>query len=274
MIGRSYYILTGRAPWNLWGIQSYLFPVLKGYYWFVNAYVLIYILTPYIKKFILSLSQKEFQRLLLIQIFIWSIYPTFILGAEGINDTEIMPYYSRYIWLMVVYLIGAYIKLYGIKIIRSLKSAVIFEGIVALVLLGYILISEYHPGALGGRPATYFWPPNTFLQLLFSVGLFMIFRFLKIGYHKFVNYTASCTLGIYMLHDGSLSEFLWGDIFKNSTHQTENTLILHIAAAVVILIAAGVILESLIKIIEKPVIWMFNVLENKIASVTSKSTQS
>jgi hypothetical protein len=226
------------------------------------------------KKFIFSISQKEFRGLLLIQIFFWSIYPTFILGAEGSGDTESMTYYSRYIWLMVVYLIGAYIKLYGIKIIRSLKSAVIFEGIVALVLLGYILISEYSPGTLGGRPATYFWPPNSFLQLLLSVGLFMIFRYLKIRYHRIVNYIASCTLGIYMLHDGELATVWWNQIFKNSTHQMENTLILHIAAAVVIIIAVGVTVESLIKVIEKPVIWMFTVLENRIASITSKNVQS
>ena len=75
------------------------FAVIFNRYWFITAYILIYILSPYLNKFIKSLTKNEHKKLLIIILTIWSIIPTFF-GIFN-NNTESLLYYNRFIWLKV-----------------------------------------------------------------------------------------------------------------------------------------------------------------------------
>lgn len=57
-----------------------LFPLTFGKYWFVSAYVLIYIFSPYIKVWALSLSKKDFIKMICLFIGIWSIWGTIMVS--------------------------------------------------------------------------------------------------------------------------------------------------------------------------------------------------
>jgi surface polysaccharide O-acyltransferase-like enzyme len=249
---RGVLVITGNAEMTSWGMTSLLFPILRNYYWFITVYVYIYILIPYIQRLINALSKKELRNLILIQLLIWSMYPTIVLGVFGVNNTENMPYYSRYIWLIIMYLIGAYIKQYGIVFLGNLKKSIMFECAVTAAIMVFIVTTEYGRNPLSMN-ATYFWPPNSLLMVMFSVGLFMIFSQIQVGYHKCVNYVSSCTLGIYMLHDGELASFWWNTIFQNASHQNQSNLIFHILLAVVLVMLLGILCESFRKMIEIPI---------------------
>ncbi len=191
------------------------FPVIFNKYWFITAYILIYILSPYLNKFIKSLTKDELKKLLLILFFIWSVIPTFFGFFE--NTTESLLYYNRFLWLIFMYFLGSYIKLYSLKIFKNKKIS-IFTAIfsLAFMVLGIIVIFKFGNlfKKIGTKETAYFWQPNTIPMLILSVSLFELFLKLKIPNLKLINVAASTTLGVYMLHDGPLASTLWQNIFK------------------------------------------------------------
>ena len=81
------------------------FPNIYGLYWFVVCYMLLYIMSPYLNRLIKGMTKQENEKFLLICLALWCVIPTFF--GMKINETESLLYYNRFIWLMVVYAIGA-----------------------------------------------------------------------------------------------------------------------------------------------------------------------
>ena len=66
-------ILIGVRQFNTSECIKAFFPILTKEYWFVNCYLLLYILSPFLNKFIKSLEKKEFQRLLVILLVVFCL---------------------------------------------------------------------------------------------------------------------------------------------------------------------------------------------------------
>ena len=164
-----------------------------------------------------KMKQSEYKKLLLTVVLFWSIIPT----CFGIfyNSTESLLYYNRFIWLVVVYLIGGYIRLYSMQLF-SKHSILLALLSFASMLLGMLFIHKYRYGfsSLGTTQIAYFWPPNTLPMLILSISVFYIFLNIKMKHIKIINIFASTTLGIYMLHDGILLRYIWDVIFKTKEH--------------------------------------------------------
>lgn len=90
-----------------------------------------------------------------------------------------MRYYNRYIWLIIVYIIGAYIRKYEIPFLNGLKNSIIWFLITFIILIFYIIGTEYHI-FLWEKSEIFFWSPNSILQISIGICLFMIFRYLSL----------------------------------------------------------------------------------------------
>lgn len=233
-------------------MKNILFPVIYGNYWFISAYIIVYLLSPYINKCILNSSKKEHQKLLTIMIVIWSIIPTFF-GIRD-NSTETLLFYTRLIWLIIMYVIGAYIKIYDLKIINSKKKSVITTTIIfGIIIASILIIYKYREffSTIGTTEYAYLWTPNNIFMLLLSVSIFQFFAKLKIRSIRIINTLASTTLGIYMFHDGFLSTFLWQYLFKTKEKLESAYSILYIMGTAFLIFVFGAILDLMRKIIEK-----------------------
>ncbi len=269
---RAVLVLLGQAEWTSWTLKDYLFPILRPQYWFVSVYVLIYLLGPYLQKLVQAMNQQEFARLLLIQLGVWSVYPTVVQGLLYQNgNTEGMTYYSRFVWLIVMTLLGAYIRLYGLPFLANLKRSILCTlasfGAIVLFVLGVELGILTFPG-IG---PVYFWPPNAVLLVLLSVGLFGVFVHLPVPAVGWVNYTASCTLGIYMLHDGSLQAFWWRQVFRNATHQDSRFFLIHIGIATGLILLLGTGIDSGRKVLEEGISRLWDKLTAGKGKIPSSS---
>ena len=205
------------------------FPVTEYKYWFITAYILIYLFSPYINKLLLSLSKKELQNLLTICLILFCIIPTFYGGLK--NDTETLLYYNRFIWLMIIYMIGAYIRLY--PPVRLVKKSQ-WLGISFLLFCfmeASILIIEKFPAffaEIGITEGNYFWRPNNLPMTALSISIFLLFRLIDIKPNKLINRLASTTLGIYLLHDGQMNYYLWQVWLKSGEYAFSRRLVLYI----------------------------------------------
>ncbi len=91
-----------------------LFPPFFGWNWYIVCYVLLFFCIPYMNMLTSKLSQRDFQKLLILLFVLLSIVPSF-----GFADYFKTGYgYSPW-WLMYCYLIGAYIRMYDVKISRK-----------------------------------------------------------------------------------------------------------------------------------------------------------
>lgn len=187
-----------------------IFPELYNIYWYVTVYILIYILSPYINKMLHTLDKKQMREFLATVLCIWCVVPSIFQNLFGTTETGF--YYSRFIWLIIVYCIGAYIKMYGPEKINTLKKNMIFAAIVFGMMLVLIIVSQKNPHLFAGIVDQKFWAPNTILMILLSIALFNCFCFVSVKFIPLVNTVAGTTLGVYMFHAGLLYRFIWEKI--------------------------------------------------------------
>ena len=222
------------------------FPIAEYKYWFATVYILLYLFSPYINRLLLSLSKKQFRNLLLLCLGIFCIFPTFYGALK--NDTETLFYYNRFIWLLIVYMIGAYIRRYPpVKYVSPLKWLGVSALIFAFMEISIYILEHFQPffqkiGIVGGN---YFWRPNTIPLAALSVSLFLCFRFLKVKPLKAVNLLASTTFGIYLLHDGQLNFYMWQVLLKAPEYTFSPKLILFIPSCALLIFVTGVCVDFL-----------------------------
>lgn len=230
-----------------------LFPTLMGSYWYVTAYIVIYILSPWINQFIISISQKQYLKFILVMLILYSVIPT-LFGLIG-APVEGMLNYTRLVWLFVIYLIGAYLKLYPMNAFTLKPRFSLLVSIICAIcmiiftaFIGYF--NEFFYG-LGLKEWAYFWPPNTIPMVGLSIGLFGVFLNLKLPSSTVINRIASTTLGIYLLHDGCLRNYIWLTIVNAGGHTSNALVVPYMFFAAACIFAVGIVIDLARQFIEK-----------------------
>lgn len=258
-----YHILTALVAnylgfFQLQGLKEkiiFLFPIIFNRYWYVTVYFLICILAPYMNKFISALDQRSFQKFLITVLAVWTVIPTF--AGFFFNSTESMLYYNRFLWFFVMYCIGAYERLYGIKFLAEKKKGLAIMTISFALMCGFIYVIEKNMllfESLGTTESAYFWRPNNILMVALSVAMFSVFQKFKMKTSRLINTFATTTLGVYILHDGVLLRFLWNEVFQNKTHAGDKYLIVYILGAAFIIYLIGSVIDFIRQFLEKQIL--------------------
>ncbi len=224
-------------------------------YWFFIVYMLIYIFSPYINSFIKNLSKLQLATFLFLSYFIYSILPT-ILGLVDGGETEKYYFFSRLIWGFIIYCTGAFISINRTTVWCSVKKNIIvavtsFSSMLFFILLvGKVGIFS----KIGLTEPAFFWQINTVPMLMLSISTFNLFRLWKINKSwTIINYIASTTLGIYLLHDGELRLIIWDSLFNSKVQLSYSSLysLLYIVLASLVIIIIGAVIDLIRQIIEK-----------------------
>ena len=239
-------------PNNFSSVFLLFFPTILSKYWFVTVYIIIYILSPYLNILAKNMSQIDYKRFLITCLVMWCIIPTFF--GVFFNSSESILYYSRLIWLIIIYFVGAFIKLHGFNILKSNKKQIICAISSYLAMLLSILVIykfRFKLGNLGLYELAYFWTPNNMLMFLLSISLFGIFLNIKMKSNKIINIVASTTLGIYLLHDSVICYYFWVNIFKSNKYLSGRYPLEHILLSTLMIFIAGVLIDLFRQLIEK-----------------------
>ena len=225
-------------------IKSIL-PIVYNEYWFATTYFVLYILSGYINKFIKSLCKIDLERLILLLIVICSIIPT-IFSVRMIN--------SSLIWFILLYLIGAYIRLYSFSNLSCKKSLIYGISIYAFCLLfclGMDIIGNYNTTI--GSYSNYFMGMDKLPMLLVAVFIFNGFRLMNIKNSNFINSISASTFAVYLIHDNNLVRpWLWQTLLKNNLFINSKLLFLHAITSVILVFVICTIIDFLYrKFIEK-----------------------
>lgn len=204
-------LLVGGRPFSLGEAVNAFLPFFRGN-WYLVYYLVFYPFIPFINLFIRSLSQKTYGRLLLILYVVWSVVPTITMHAWAFSNVD---------YFLVMYLTGAYIKLYvhgktdynnRWNLAAALISALfLILSAVALDAIGLWL----HDDAFI-QNARYFREINMLPAVAMAISLFLYFS--NFTFHNgAVNRIAGSVLGIYLIHDNELMRpLIWTRLWPNT----------------------------------------------------------
>lgn len=193
-------------------ILTSILPFTYTGYWFINAYLLIYLFSPFVNRLLNSLNKQDFQKLVALIMFVVFILPTIFPKAMEMLDNGIFITLSCYI-------IGAYLQLHPLELKKHTPKqlGIILTFVNLAIIWGSIIIFEIvgnklHINAILGH-VTFFASDSSLFILLLSIGLFLWFSHIKPFYNHGINVIAGTTLGIYLIHDNPLVRIgLWQKI--------------------------------------------------------------
>ncbi len=166
------------------------FPVLTGNYWYVSAYIGMYILVPYMNVIIKYLSKKDYQRLLFILFIMFSILPYFKNIAVITNNNSVIN-------LIYIYFMGGYLRKYSSDFLKNkMKYYILFFVSSLVLMLTSIIVLDFI------RPSSWFafLTTSSPLEAIAGVSLFLIVKNLVISYNRIINKVAASTFAVYLIH--------------------------------------------------------------------------
>ena len=251
---------VGMQAFSLISFVKALFPITFNSWWFASTYFVLYIIHPFINMLLQKLDKKEYQTLLIMELILWCIIPTFTPSNYQSNGL---------IWFVTLYCVAGYIRLFGLNPRFTAKcylgffllfSTLRYLSCVCLMILGTKI-------SIAADNSLFFYGQQSILTFLSALSLFVLFSKWDIGYNKMINTVATATFGVYLIHDSDIiRHLLWHEIFKNAQYQNSIFIIPYSIIVVAIVYIVCTLIDLLRQqIIEKPYMIMINRYVDRLA---------
>lgn len=175
-------------------ITAYLFPVIKGQWWFGSVYVVLYLLHPVLNRAILAFSKKEYQFCIGLLFILFCVIPKiFFFSADQIG---IKNGYSL-LWFLMLYIVAAYFRIYE-EAMTNIKCIPIF-----FIMIFMTAMIKFLQVCLGIEEYINFYSYNSPTVYLASVCMFIGFvrrKSEKIYFQRYICAIAKTTFGIFLIH--------------------------------------------------------------------------
>ena len=173
-------------------------PVLTNQYWYFSAYTGLFLLMPLLNHIVHTFDGKKLGVTLLTAALVMTL-PTALFDTEvfGLNGG-----YST-MWLALLYLIGAWVRLHGKNSVKTWVWALVYLGS-CFVTFAVKMVSDYmflHRGfrVFHGLYSAFCSP----MVLAGAFALLMIFSRLRVGsvkLQKTIRILAAASFGVYLIH--------------------------------------------------------------------------
>ena len=174
------------------GCLPYFLPIISNEFWFISCYFILCGLSPLLNKLVDSLSKRQLKQLVLLNCVVFYGWATF---NYIFNFRQFVPDFGvGIINFDILYLIGRYIKLYGLVARSSFFWTCAFIGNTFLMVLLELLYSYIlHFGF------TSFENINSVFVVANAIFLFLAFK--NLHFHNcYINYLAVYCLAVYIIH--------------------------------------------------------------------------
>lgn len=195
---------------TVYRLLQYVFPGQMSHYWFITAYLAMYLLSPVLAAGAKALSRTQLRNTILLLLLFFSVGKS-VLPVQLENDN--LGYDG--LWFICVFLVAAYMRLYGIPFLQKGKRAALFYLGSCVLIYGLTMgvrLFYLKTGRLGNfihAPYDY----NHILNLFAAISLFYAFSDLKLSGDrlpgKVILRIAPYTLGVYLLHEHVELRALW-----------------------------------------------------------------
>lgn len=199
-------LLTGQITWR--NAVSSLFPIIGNSHGFAAAYLAFYLVIPFLQKAIKEATRKQL-------LFLISILIYFQIISKGMG---FIAQYQQYLYselqlFILIYIIVVYLKRFPLPRLDSKLGGIALFAISWATMWGIYILNERYPNPY----IQFFFSINAdesgIMYILGGIGLMMFFKNLSIKPHTTINYVASTTFGILLIHDHNFFRYpLWSKI--------------------------------------------------------------
>lgn len=237
---------TGVIAWkdlSVYDWIGFILPIETEHYWFATAYLYLFIFAPVLAAGVKSMEKRTLQIVIALLLLVFSvgktIIPVSLVMDKGGYD---------YGWLLCLFLVAAYIRLYGLKWLdkkgRGIKLYVAM--CLCTTLLGALSgVVSAKTGKLSYYEENVFTLNHMFV-FLSSLGLFMEMKNLRIREGKasgIIRRLAPYTFGVYLLHEHLLVRYEWMNWLQIDKVRESWLFIPHMFLCVFIVYAVGTLAD-------------------------------
>lgn len=170
-------------------------PIISNQYWYMTSYFMMYLFIPMMNKFADAANKKVFTATIVVILVLTT--GSLMIKKDGfrLNDG-----YSP-IWLMIMYLVGAYMKKFNVGAKMKKWLALLLYVISSLCSFILCVFSKKLLKIMLGNDINYLTYTSPFV-VLSAIFLFIFFSKLNFGKktEKLINYITPAALGIYLIH--------------------------------------------------------------------------
>lgn len=224
-------------------ILSGFFPILRSQYWFFTQYFALFFMIPVLNWVIKN--RQLAKRTLITLVLLLAVLPVFALGKDLFRVSD---GYS-FIWFIVLYLCGGYVKEYHVDTKISPKGAII--GYISCVFLiwlleigTYVIVSEVFGDTRYTEIFVHYTSPLVLGSAFFLIVLFSKIKFKSTMITSILPTISALTFGVYLIHDNpSIREKLMIGKFVECTGLSWIGLVIHVLSSVLVIFTACALIE-------------------------------
>lgn len=202
-------------------------------HWFIDIYIILYILHPFINKLINNLNKKQNLYLIYIVFFFFSILPSFF------TDITVKDGGYGIINFILLYLIAAYIRNYHDD--YKINNRFLFTLFMITLSMG-ILGKDY------GKIYNYNFAGVIFNSLI----VFLIFKKYSFRKSKIITTISSCSLATMLIHGHyNIETWMYQVLFNSKAYWNSKYMIIHMIVSCIIIFIICITIEVVRKKIFK-----------------------
>lgn len=208
-------IVAGADTLDTGTLVSYICPLLFKQYWFMQTYIVLALLAPYIMTMLDKLSEQRHLLLTGILLVFFSLHQTFIPVARTLDTTQ----GYGIIWGGIMLIAGNFLRKYGDRYMKKIKAVFFLLGYIIIaggIFTTNCLIVKYDI-AQGVTSRSNFYAYNSVSVLLEGLCFFcFIIKVSQKGYSsKIINWLSASALSVYLISAHPVLLYpLWTEILQ------------------------------------------------------------
>lgn len=226
-----------------------ILPVQMNQYWFITAYVIMYLFSPILSTAAKSMKQEQLKFTIIALLLFFSVSKTILPVELAIDNRG-----NDCVWFLCVFLVAAYIRLYGIPFFAGEKGFTrgilcYLAGCVAIFCLTFAVRAVYLKSGSLDHFIKIGFDYNHVLNLLASVGLFYAFLHMQLSSEglpaRIIYAAAPYSLGVYLLHEQLQIRTLWPQWLGATAEGNALVFVIRCIGSVVLVYIMGTLVDAI-----------------------------
>ena len=192
-------VLLGAEAFGIKAFINYCCPVLMKSYWFMQTFIVLSFLLPYLAIMLDHISEKQHALLCGMLLSFFCLHQTFIPVAQTLDNSQ----GYGIIWAVVLCVVGSFLKRYGSKYIQKVPTMLYLVGYILIavgIFITNILIVKFDiAGGITSRGNFYAYNSVS----VFWESLLLFCFFIRISEKKFhsrvINWLSGSALAVYLI---------------------------------------------------------------------------
>lgn len=235
---------TSTEPFSIYYLLQIFLPIQMNQYWFITAYVLLYMLLPFLGPAVRAMTKQQHRICIFLFLAAFCLVKTIVPARLTLDKQG-----YDVIWYITLFLVAAYFRKYECRLFTKkagyLALYFVGTGLIFLCLMGYRAIY-----LKTGKLFTVVEVATDYNHLfVFAASLFLFLFFTKLevkgAIGRMAGFAGPLTLGVYLLHESVGIRYAWPKWLGAESASTPLLVMLMTCLAVIVVFTVGILVEYL-----------------------------